>query len=79
MNVRMVIALNMYDELEASGNTLDYDQLSQLLGVPMVPTVCRSGKGIEELFHLAINIYEGADFEDNKGKVPAELLKDFQA
>lgn len=79
MNVRMVIALNMYDELEASGNTLDYDQLSQLLGVPMVPTVCRSGKGIEELFHLAINIYEGADFEDQKGKVPAELLKDFQA
>ena len=33
MNVRMVIALNMYDELEASGNTLDYVKLSQLFGV----------------------------------------------
>ena len=39
MNVRMVIALNMYDELEASGNKLDYTQLSQLIGVPMV-TYC---------------------------------------
>ena len=45
MNVRMVVALNMYDELEASGNTLDYLALSQLLGVPMVPTVRRTGKG----------------------------------
>ena len=44
MNVRMVIALNMYDELEASGNKLDYTQLSQLIGVPMVPTVCRRGR-----------------------------------
>ena len=38
MNVRMVIALNMYDELEASGNTLDYVKLGQLFGVPMLPT-----------------------------------------
>ena len=41
MNVRMVIALNMYDELEASGNTLDYVKLSQLFGVSMLPTVSR--------------------------------------
>ena len=54
MNVRMVIALNMYDELEASGNTLDYVKLSQLFGVPMLPTVSRSGKGIEQLFHVII-------------------------
>ena len=50
MNVRMVMALNMYDELEASGNTLDYMKLSELFGVPMVPTVSRTGKGIEDLF-----------------------------
>ena len=40
MNVRMVVALNMYDELEASGNTLDPRLLGNLFGVPMVPTVC---------------------------------------
>ena len=66
MNVRMVMALNMYDELEASGNTLDYMKLSELFGVPMVPTVSRTGKGIEDLFHVVISIYEGGDFLSQK-------------
>ncbi len=78
MNVRMVIALNMYDELQASGNTLDYLTLSQLFGVPMIPTVSRSGKGIEQLFHVIINIYEGGDFLDQKGKVRTEVLDDLR-
>ena len=56
MIVRMVFALIMYDELEASGNTLDYIKLGQLFGVPMLPTVSRSGKGIDQLFHLIINL-----------------------
>ena len=66
MNVRMVIALNMYDELEASGNTLDYVKLGQLFGVPMLPTISRTGKGIEQLFHVIIDIYEGGDFLDKR-------------
>ena len=78
MNVRMVMALNMYDELEASGNTLDHMTLSQLFGVPMVPTVSRTGKGIEELFHVAISIYEGADFLDQKENVRTEVMKDLR-
>ena len=78
MNVRMVMALNMYDELEASGNTLDYMKLSELFGVPMVPTVSRTGKGIEDLFHVVISIYEGADFLDQKGKVRTEVLNDLR-
>ena len=67
MNVRMVVALNMYDELEASGNTLDYVKLGQLFGVPMLPTVSRTGKGIDKLFHIIITLYEGGDFLDEKG------------
>lgn len=78
MNVRMVIALNMYDELEASGNTLDHVKLGQLFGIPMLPTVGRTGKGIDELFHLIINVYEGGDFLDQKGKVYAEILDDLR-
>ena len=78
MNVRMVIALNMYDELTASGNTLDYVKLGQLFGVPMLPTVSRTGKGIEQLFHAIIGIYEGGDFLDKKGKVRAEILNDLR-
>lgn len=78
MNVRMVMALNMYDELEASGNTLDYMKLSELFGIPMVPTVSRTGKGIQELFHVVISIYEGADFLDQKENVRTEVLKDLR-
>lgn len=78
MNVRMVIALNMYDELEASGNNLDYIKLSQLIGVPMVPTVCRRGEGIEKLFHVIIGIYEGGDFLSQKGEIRSEVLEDLK-
>lgn len=78
MNVRMVIALNMYDELEASGNKLDYTQLSQLIGVPMVPTVCRRGLGVDKLFHVIIGIYEGGDFLSQKGEIRSEILEDLR-
>lgn len=78
MNVRMVIALNMYDELESSGNKLDYIKLSQLIGVPMIPTVCRRGEGIDQLFHVIIGIYEGEDFLSQKGEIRSEILEDLR-
>ena len=61
MNIRVVMALNMYDELQAKGDTLDLKQLGYLLGMPVVPTVSRNGKGIEELFDTVIQIYEKSD------------------
>lgn len=78
MNVRMVIARNMYDELESSGNKLDYIKLSQLIGVPMIPTVCRRGEGIDQLFHVIIGIYEGGDFLSQKGEIRSEILEDLR-
>ena len=79
MNVRMVIALNMYDELEASGNKLDYLKLSQLFGVPMVPTVCRKGEGVDKLVHVIIGIYEGSDFlTQKKAEIRTEVLEDLR-
>lgn len=78
MNVRMVIALNMYDELESSGNKLDYIKLSQLIGVPMIPTVCRRGEGIDQPFHVIIGIYEGGDFLSQKGEIRSEILEDLR-
>ena len=59
MDVPMIIALNMYDEFKESGNQLDQEQLSQLLGVKIIPTVGRTGEGVQELFHNIISIYEG--------------------
>ncbi len=61
MNLRVVMALNMYDELEAKGDRLDTTTLGQLLGMPVVPTVSRSGRGIPELFDAVINVYEHND------------------
>lgn len=78
MDLRMVIALNMYDELESSGNTLDYAKLGRLFGIPMIPTVSRNGKGIDQLFHVIISIYEGADFLNNNGKMNSEVLDDLR-
>ena len=59
MDVPMIIALNMYDELRDSGNRLDMQLLGTLLGVPIVPTVGRTGEGVTELFHQIIEIVEG--------------------
>ncbi len=67
MNVRMVIALNMYDELEAKGDVFDYEQLGAMIGVPMIPTVSTKMRGINELFDCVIGAYEGVDFVDAKG------------
>ena len=61
MNLRTVMALNMYDELEAKGDILDTKQLGYLLGMPVCPTVSRDGRGIPELFDTVIQVYENAD------------------
>ena len=58
MNRPMVIALNMYDELERSGARLHYRQLGAMLGVPIVPTVASAGRGISELLDSVIAVYE---------------------
>ena len=58
MNLRVVMALNMYDELRARKDDLDITTLGHLLGLPIVPTVSRSGEGISGLFDTVIQIYE---------------------
>ncbi len=61
MDMTMVMALNMYDELKRSGDKLDIDQLSTLLGMPIVPTTGRSGEGIDKLFDTIIAVFEGKE------------------
>ena len=61
MNLRVVMALNMYDELRATGDTFDIKQFGYLLGIPVCPTVCRSGEGIPDLLETIIHIYTQAD------------------
>ena len=61
MDIRVIVALNMFDELERKGDVLDYKYLGQMLGVPFIPTVATRGKGIHELFSKIIEVCEGSD------------------
>lgn len=59
MNQRTFVALNMYDELSASGAQLDYANLGAMIGIPMIPTVAKSGKGLDRLLDMVIELFEG--------------------
>ena len=59
MNIRMVCALNMYDEFERRGDQVNLDTLSRLFGIPMIPTSFKNGTGVKELFKAVIQVYEG--------------------
>lgn len=70
--IPMVVAVNMMDEVEARGDKIDCDKLSELLGVPVLPIVARNGKGIKELMDAAIEVVKNktsakdlAMFDDN--------------
>jgi ferrous iron transport protein B len=61
MNIKVVIALNMYDELKKKGVKFDYSSLGSMIGIPVIPTVASKGKGIEKLFNKVIEVYEDRD------------------
>lgn len=61
MDVKVILALNMYDELERNGARFDYKALGKMLGIPIIPTVSSKGKGIKDLFDKVIDVYEGKD------------------
>ena len=75
MHLRMVCALNMFDETEKRGDNVDYAKLGELFGVPMIPTTFTTGRGVELLFHIIINMYEGLDFLDANGNLDPEVAK----
>lgn len=58
MGVKVVVALNMFDELRMKGDDLDYSQLGKMIGIPFVPTIASKGKGIRELFRKVIDVYD---------------------
>ncbi len=89
MNIKVVIALNMFDELEQKGARLDFNHLGEMMGIPIVPTVASKGIGLKALFDRIIEVYEdrdpivrhihinyGADIEQSIQIIQAELKKD---
>ncbi|MDR1645342.1 MAG: ferrous iron transport protein B [Tannerellaceae bacterium] len=61
MDLRMVIALNMYDAIQKRGDRFDHESLARMIGAPIVPTVSKTGSGIRELFGRVIQVYEETD------------------
>lgn len=61
MDIKVVVALNMYDELERSGDQLYYELLGKMLGIPFVPTVGSKGRGIRDLFQRIVQVHEDRD------------------
>ena len=88
MNLRIVGALNMYDEFETRGDKLDYNTLGELFGMPMIPTVFKTGRGVEELFKTIIRVYEDINIPGentvrhihlNHGKYIEQAIDDVKA
>ncbi|RKD91583.1 ferrous iron transport protein B [Mangrovibacterium diazotrophicum] len=89
MNIKVVIALNMYDELQQKDVKFDYKRLGEMIGIPIVPTVASKGKGLKELFNKIIEVHEerdpivrhihinyGADIEQAISTIQTEIKKD---
>ena len=84
MNIKVVIALNMYDELENKKIRFDYKDLGEMLGIPIIPTIASKGKGIDELFAKLIDVYEERDLSVrhihiNYGPLIEKAINDIQA
>ncbi|MDR2928843.1 MAG: ferrous iron transport protein B [Cytophagaceae bacterium] len=58
MDVKVVAALNMFDDLQRSGNRFNYDQFGRMIGIPFIPTVGSKRRGVNELFDKVIDVYE---------------------
>ncbi len=58
MNIPMVIALNMMDELLGNGGVIDINQMEELLGVPVCPISAMKNEGVDELVRHAVHIAE---------------------
>lgn len=56
MNIPMVVALNMMDEVKGNGGSIDINKMELMLGVPVVPISAAKGEGVEELVKHAIHI-----------------------
>lgn len=58
LDVKMIIALNMYDELLNAKTQLDYNRLGKLIGIPVIPTIGSKGKGIDRLISTIIEVFD---------------------
>jgi ferrous iron transport protein B len=80
MDVKVVIALNMFDEMERNGDLIDMDKLGYMLGAPIIPTVGKRKEGVQKLFDKVIDVFEDKDPQSrhlhiNYGKVLEKIVQ----
>ena len=74
LNIPMVLALNMMDEVHKNGGTIKINELEEALGIPVVPISAAKNEGIDELIDHAIHVAKyrerpgRMDFCDSSGK-----------
>ena len=56
MHIPMVLALNMMDEVRGNGGSIDVKEMTEALGIPVVPISAAKGEGIEDLIHEALHV-----------------------
>ncbi len=83
MDIKVVVALNMYDELTTTGDKFDYQMLGKMLGIPFIPTIGSKGKGVADLFSRIIEVYEDRDetvrhIHINYGKTIEQSIRKIQ-
>ncbi len=61
LDIKVVIALNMYDDLLKNKDSFDYEALGKMMGIPIIPTVGIKGRGISNLFQKIIDVYNDED------------------
>ena len=80
MDLRIIVALNMFDELERKKLYFDFNELARLLGIPFIPTISSKGIGLENLVDKVIEVFDGRDkisrhIHINYGKDLEESIK----
>ncbi|MBW6497464.1 MAG: ferrous iron transport protein B [Bacteroidales bacterium] len=83
MDIRVVMVLNMFDEMQQKGDMLDYESLGKMIGIPIVPSVSSKGKGIKETFEKVIEVFEDRNpvvrhIHINYGVSPERSIKEIQ-
>ncbi len=76
MHQHTIVALNMYDEFQKSGDSLDYKKLGSLLGMPFVPIIAKTGFGVIQLFRNVIKLYESAYLVNESGVLHHSVKED---
>ncbi len=83
MDIKVVVALNMFDEMKNKGDKFDYGSLGEMTGIPFVPTVGSKGKGITDLFKKVIEVFEDNEptvrhIHINYGKIVESSINNIQ-